>query len=59
MGLFYENKLKVKLSWWERRSLFSLWLVFNMLTAVLVITGSFGKMFLEFEVIVLGHCRDD
>lgn len=50
MGTFYEKQLRVPLSWWERRSLFSLWHVFNVVSDILIISGTVVKIALDYDV---------
>lgn len=52
MGTFYEKQLRVPLSWWERRSLFSLWHVFNVVSDILIISGTVVKIALDYDGIV-------
>lgn len=50
MGKFYRDKLEIKLSWKERRPLFSLWLFFTIISNVFLILGSVFEICLEFNV---------
>ena len=50
MGQFYHNRLHLPLSWWERRSLFSLWHYFNITSDLLILAGTLYKILLEFDV---------
>ena len=50
MGEFYESKLGIYLSWYERKSLFSLWHIFTCFSDVLLVLGSLLKMLLEHQV---------
>ena len=50
MGGFYEKQLKIKLSWWERRSLFPIWHGINTISDLLIISGSIAKILLDFFV---------
>ena len=50
MGQFYHNRLHLPLSWWERRSLFSLWHYFNITSDLLISAGTLYKILLDFDV---------
>ena len=50
MGHFYHHRLKLPLSWWERRPLFSTWHYINILSDLLITAGTLDKILLEFEV---------
>ena len=50
MGQFYHNRLHLPLSWWERRSLFSMWHFFNITSDLLISAGTLYKILLEFDV---------
>ena len=52
MGTFYRRELGIKLSWWERRSLFPLWHLINIISDLLIIAGSFYKIFVDYMVCV-------
>ena len=57
MGEFYENQLKLALSWKERSSLFSKWLMLTVLSDLFLFMGSFIKILLQLDVsTVLTHC---
>jgi len=50
MGSFYHNQLKLPLSWWERRSLFSPFHLVNALSDVVILTGTLIKILLDYNV---------
>jgi hypothetical protein len=50
MGKFYNEKLHLKLSWMERRSLFSGWLLFTIISDILLIFGSIIKILMDHDV---------
>lgn len=50
MGHFYHDRLHLPLNWWERRSLFSPWHYFNITSDLLILSGTFYKILLEFDV---------
>lgn len=56
MGEFYknnttlDNKKLPKLTWWQRKPLFSSWLLVIAFGDVLLIVGSTLKLFLEYNV---------
>lgn len=50
MGSFYRNELKLPLSWWDRRPLFSLWHLFNVISDLVIIAGTLLKILLNFNV---------
>lgn len=50
MGVFYEDQLHIKLSWWERRSLFSGWHFLNFFSDILIVIGTVNKIALNYNV---------
>ena len=50
MGSFYRNELKLPLSWWDRRPLFSLWHLFNVISDLVITAGTLLKILLNFNV---------
>lgn len=50
MGHFYHDRLHLPLSWWERRSLFSPWHYFNIISDLFISSGTLYKLLLEFDV---------
>ncbi|XP_011402441.1 PREDICTED: mucolipin-3-like [Amphimedon queenslandica] len=51
MGEFYESQLGIyDLSWFERKSLFSIWHIFTGFSDLLLIIGTLLKILLEYEV---------
>ena len=50
MGQFYHRELHLPLTWWERRSLFSPWHYFNIISDLLISVGTIYKLLLQFEV---------
>lgn len=54
MGSFYHNQLKLPLSWWERRSLFSPFHLVNALSDVVILTGTLIKILLDYNVSDVG-----
>ena len=58
MGRFYREELRLPLSWWERRSLFSLWHFFNITSDVFIIFGTIYKILLELDVSKGGRDRE-
>lgn len=50
MGQFYHHQLKLPLTWWERRSLFSTWHYVNILSDLFIITGTVIRIVLELNV---------
>lgn len=52
MGDFYQHKLRIKLSWWKRKSLFSVWSIFTFFCDTMLIVGSGLKILLQFDVML-------
>lgn len=50
MGSFYRNELKLPLSWWDRRPLFSFWHLFNVISDLVITAGTLLKILLNFNV---------
>ena len=56
MGEFYESQLGIfDLSWFERKSLFSIWHIFTGFSDSLLIIGTLLKILLEYEVMDSHH----
>ena len=47
MGTFYHTKLKIKLSWYERASLFEYWHLITVVSDLLIFPGSVIKIVLD------------
>ena len=56
MGTFYEKQLKIRLSWWDRRALFPIWHIINIISDLLITSGSISKILLDFFVSLVLAC---
>ena len=50
MGSFYRNELHIPLNWWKRRSLFSPWILFILVSDLFIISGTIVKILLDYKV---------